>query len=304
MTDDLQVACIGLGKMGTGIAENVLRAGFATVVWNRSAEKAEPLVAAGARLADSPRQATKGADVVVSCLFDDASVLAATLGPEGILAGLAAGAVHAGATTVSPALTRRLATEHADQGRGYLAAHVLGRPEAVRDGELLVLAGGPPEARAKAGPVLDAISRAVVDIGPDAAQASHAKLAANCGIVVALELMGEIYAWAGHAGLDRAVAESLLDGLLAGPALPAYNHRVAARSFAPGGFALQGGLKDVDLMLGAAAEVGVDLPAARVVRDRLRAAVDRGMGDLDWSAVTELADPGAGVRAPEPQPRP
>ncbi|MCU1452110.1 MAG: 3-hydroxyisobutyrate dehydrogenase [Acidimicrobiales bacterium] len=291
MSDELGVACIGLGKMGSGIAENVLRAGFATTVWNRSPEKAQALAHDGARVADSPRAAAAEADVVVSCLFDDESVLEATLGEDGILAGLAPGAVHAGTTTISPATTRRLAAAHAQRDRGYVAAHVLGRPEAARSGELIVFAGGADEPLTAARPVLDAFSSGILVLGTDPALASHAKLAANATIVATLELLGEVYAWTEQAGIERHVMEQVLDALLSGPGLPAYNHRVAERSFEPGGFTLEGGLKDARLMLAAGNEVGVELPVVEVVRERLQAAVARGMADLDWSALTELARP-------------
>ena len=106
----LQVACIGLGKMGQGIAQNVVAAGFDTTVWNRTPAKATPFVDAGARAASTPAEAVREADVVVSCLFDDASVLAATTGADGILRGMRTDAVHVGTTTVSPACTRAVFT--------------------------------------------------------------------------------------------------------------------------------------------------------------------------------------------------
>jgi 3-hydroxyisobutyrate dehydrogenase-like beta-hydroxyacid dehydrogenase len=126
-------------------------------------------------------------------------------------------------------------------------------------------------------------------VSEEPALASNAKLMANYTIVASLELMGEVYAWAAKVGVDRDFVKTLLDAVLAGPALRAYNQKVAERSFEPGGFALEGGLKDVELMLGAAGEVHVPLPFASVLRDRLLVAMARDMGDLDWSALTEIA---------------
>src|SRR5262249_59373567 len=108
-----RVACIGLGRMGGGIARNTQKGGFRLVVYNRTAAKAEPLVHAGARLAGSPREAAVGADVVVTSLMDDRSVLDVLEGPDGILAGLARAAIHIGTTTASPRCTREVVALHA-----------------------------------------------------------------------------------------------------------------------------------------------------------------------------------------------
>ena len=147
MTKGTTVACIGLGKIGSGIAGNIVQAGFDTVVWNRGTRpRLQPLIDAGARRASTAREAAMEADVVISCLFDDQSVLDTTLGPDGILAGVRPGAVHAGTTSVSPSCSRQLTAAHGEHGGVYIAAHVLGRPEAARSAQLLVLAAGPAAA--------------------------------------------------------------------------------------------------------------------------------------------------------------
>ena len=117
-----RVACIGLGRMGAGIARNIQKAGFGLVVYNRTAAKAEPLVRAGGRLAGSAREAAVGADVVVTSLMDDRSVLDALEGPDGVLAGLPRDAVHIGTSTVSPRCAREVAALHAAHGSRFVAA--------------------------------------------------------------------------------------------------------------------------------------------------------------------------------------
>jgi 3-hydroxyisobutyrate dehydrogenase-like beta-hydroxyacid dehydrogenase len=112
----LTVACVGLGRMGSGIARNILNAGFPLTVYNRTGEKMKPLVEAGAKSARTPREAAADADVVVTNLMDDASVLGAVSGVDGILAGLRRGGIHIGTTTISPSLSTRLAALHAKHG--------------------------------------------------------------------------------------------------------------------------------------------------------------------------------------------
>src|SRR5580693_3769179 len=109
----VSVACIGLGRMGSGIARNIQKAGFPLTVYNRTKEKMKPLVEAGATAANTPREAVAGADIVVTNLMDDASVLGAAVGENGIFAGMRAGAIHIGTTTISPSLSTKLAELHA-----------------------------------------------------------------------------------------------------------------------------------------------------------------------------------------------
>ncbi|MDR2736340.1 MAG: NAD(P)-dependent oxidoreductase, partial [Gracilibacteraceae bacterium] len=136
------VAVIGLGRMGTGIARSLLRNGFPVTVYNRTEAKIRPLVEAGATPAQTPALAAQSAQYVITSLMDDASVLAVLQGANGVIAGLAQGAVHIGASTVSPEITQRLVAMHADHGSVYLAAPVVGRPDAANAGELMTLVCG------------------------------------------------------------------------------------------------------------------------------------------------------------------
>ena len=136
------VAVIGLGRMGSGIARSLLRAGFAVTVYNRTEEKMRPLVEAGATGAATPAAAARAAKFVVTSLMSDASVFAVVEGPDGLLAGLSRDAVHIGASTISADATRRLVELHAGHGSDYLAAPVVGRPDAASSGELVTLVGG------------------------------------------------------------------------------------------------------------------------------------------------------------------
>jgi 3-hydroxyisobutyrate dehydrogenase-like beta-hydroxyacid dehydrogenase len=289
------VACIGLGRMGAGIARNIQKGGFRLVVYNRTAAKAEPLVRAGARLAGSAREAAVGADVVVTSLMDDRSVLDALEGPDGILAGLSRDAIHIGATTVSPRCAREVAALHAAHGSRFVAAPVLGRPDVAEAGQLRAFVAGDPEAIARCAPVLQAYTAGVLNLGPTHAVANSLKLAVNYMLAVGIELIGHVYAFAEKSGIDADVMGQVMAALFAGPALPGYSDRIRTRAFDDAGFALPGGLKDVDLFLEASAEARAPLPFAAILRDRFVTALARGLEHKDWSAVTEIARVNAGL---------
>jgi 3-hydroxyisobutyrate dehydrogenase-like beta-hydroxyacid dehydrogenase len=283
-----RVAFIGLGKMGSAMAANLLEAGFELTVYNRTAAKAEPLAARGARVARSPRQAAAEADVVVTNLMDDASVRTVVDGAEGLLAGLRPGGVHVGTTTNSPALATELARSHQARGCYYLAAPVLGRPDAAAAGKLITLAAGPPEASERCRSLLESWSAAVTDFGPEPAVANSAKLCLNYFVVSLIDVIGEVLALADKSGVAVEKLNGFFQMMLAHPGLKAYAARIADRDFQDVGFELAGGLKDGNLILDAARAVGVPVGHAEVVCEKFREAVRRGMGDRDWAAVTEI----------------
>jgi len=282
------VAFIGLGKMGSAMAAHVLDAGFELTVYNRTPTKAEPLVARGARPAPSPKQAAAAADAVVTNLMDDASVRAVTDGAEGLLAGLRPGSIHVGTTTNSPALATELARSHAARGCHYLAAPVLGRPDAAAARKLVTLAAGPPEAVERCKPLLESWSAAVTQFGDDPAVASSAKLCLNYFVVSLIDVIGEVFALADKSGVATEKINGFFQMMLAHPGLKAYAARIAERDFRDVGFELAGGLKDGNLILDAARAAGVPLGHAEVVCDKFREAVASGMGSEDWAAVTEI----------------
>jgi 3-hydroxyisobutyrate dehydrogenase-like beta-hydroxyacid dehydrogenase len=281
--------------MGAAIAHNVQRAGFRLVVYNRTADKAAALVRGGATLAGSPREAATGAQAVITSLMDDRSVLDTLSGPDGVLAGLAPDAVHVGATTVSPRCTRQVAALHAAHGSQFVAAPVLGRPDVAEAGQLHTFVAGDPGAIARCEPLFAAYTAGVMNLGPEHAVANGLKLAVNYIVAVNIELMGQVYAFGEKSGIDANVLGTVMATLFASPALPGYSERIRARNFDDVGFALPGGLKDVDLFLDASADARAPLPFAGVVRDRFVTALARGLERKDWSAVTEIARQSAGL---------
>jgi 3-hydroxyisobutyrate dehydrogenase-like beta-hydroxyacid dehydrogenase len=282
------VAFIGLGKMGSAMAANVMRAGFDVVVYNRTPEKAQPLLRQGASAAGSAREAAAAADAVVTNLMDDASVRAVVEGPEGVAAGLREGKVHVGTTTNSPALATELAALHAGRGGHYVAAPVLGRPDAAAAKRLVALVGGDREIVDQCRPLLDSFAATVTYVGGEARMANSAKLALNYFVVSLIDLMGDVYVLAEKSDVSPDLMAGFFRAVLAHPGLQAYAAQIRARDFAEAGFELRGGLKDVNLILDAASAAGVPLPHADVIRDKFQEAVRSGMGEKDWAAVTEV----------------
>ena len=182
----MRVGFIGLGRMGSGMAINLVQAGHAVTVYNRTRAKAEALAARGAKIADRPADACRG-DVVFSMLADDAAVESVLYGEGGVLASLGNGAIHISSSTISVALSKRLAAAHAKSGQRYLAAPVFGRPDVAAAGQLYVVAAGAPDALQTAMPLLNAISQRTFAVSEKAEAANLIKLSGNFLIAVVIE---------------------------------------------------------------------------------------------------------------------
>lgn len=290
------VAVIGLGRMGAGIARNLLKAGFQLTVYNRTASKMQLLIDAGAAGAGSPRQAVAAADAVLTSLMDDQSVYDVVTGHDGILAGLKRGGIHIGTSTVSPGCSKRLAALHAEHGSTYIAGPVVGRPDVAEAGQLQTFVAGDPDAVARCGPVFAAYSTGPINLGTEPALANSMKLAVNYVIASLIELMGQVYAFGERSGIDLQFINMMLATIVGPPPLKEYANRVRLRAFEPAGFELSAGLKDVHLMLQASADTRVALPYANIVRDKLLAAIANGMEHKDWSATYEITRMNAGLK--------
>jgi len=262
------------------------------VVYNRTPEKMQPLLAAGAEGARTACEAATAADIVVTSLMGDESVMATLLGDEGILAGIRPGAIHIGTSTISPSASIRIANLHQEQGNHYLAAPVAGRPDAAAAGKLFTFAAGEPEIVERARPVIESYAQKIIVVGRDPAAAASMKLAGNFFGASLLEVIGQAFAFAEKRGVLDPLA-NLLKGFL--PAMEEYIDRIAARNYEDPGFTLDAGLKDVRLMLEAAGEVHVPLPFASIIRDKCLAAQARGLNNRDWCVFTEIARLNAGM---------
>ena len=284
------VACLGLGRIGAGIAQSIQRAGHRVIVYNRTPEKMEGLVASGAVASRSPREAAAQADIVLTCLMDDESVRENLLGADGILAGMRPGAIHIGTSTVTPRATTEFATLHARHGTHYLAATFAGHPEHAAAGKLISFVAGQPDILERSRSVLNAYTAKLIVIGDDPALAASFKLAVNFFVACLLETMGEALVFADAQGLDLEMIGSMFKDLLQHPAMPKYLDKIRIGNFDEVlGSTLDGvGSKDVRLILQTAAESKVPLPFGSVVRDNIIAAQAHGWGQCDWSVLAEM----------------
>ncbi len=290
----MKVAVIGAGRMGSAIAEAIVREGFELTVYSRTASKAAPLAALGARIAPSIAEAAAGADVVLTSLRDDGSVTEVVREKGGLLASMKPGGVHVGATTISPSLADRLASWHAAAGSRYVAGPVVGRRERVRERNLVSYVAGDADAIEAARPVLEALGPVRV-VGARHSTANVMKLLNNFITAGWLELMSEVYALGEKNGVGRNAAHDLLVWSLDKRGLRDYAAEIRDRDFDGAGFELTTGLKDVELMIGAAEDSAMSLPLAELVRSRMLAAVSRGLGEKDWAAIAEVARADAGL---------
>lgn len=296
----MDIGFIGLGNMGRGMAANLLRAGHRVTVHNRSPGKTEVLVGQGATAAGSVAEAAD-ADVVFTMLADDPAVEDVVLGAGGLVASLRPGATHVSSSTISVALSERLAAAHTAAAQGYVAAPVFGRPEAAAAATLFVVAAGAPQVLEPLLPLFETIGRRTFVVSEQPHTANLVKLSGNFLIASVIESVGEAVALVAKAGVDRSqYVDILTSTLFAAPAYQTYGGLIARREFEPAGFAARLGLKDVRLVLAAAEQLQVPLPVASLLRDRLLTLVATGGGELDWSALATLADRDAGTGSDHP----
>ncbi|HUM92664.1 MAG TPA: NAD(P)-dependent oxidoreductase, partial [Candidatus Competibacter sp.] len=280
------IGFIGLGSMGRPMANNLLAAGFDLRIYNRTPGKAVDLIASGARAVATPVEAVVPGGIVVTMVANDAALEAVTLGVEGIASGLGSGGVHLSMSTVSPQLARRLADVHREHGSHYVAAPVLGRPAAAAAGKLFILLSGSAEAKERVASLLAVMGQATRDLGDDPTQGHVAKLAANFMILSLVEVYAEVLAFAEKNGIGRQdMARLFGDTILNAPLFHLYGELLARENYAPPGFRLALGLKDIELILATGALSRTPTPVADLVHNRLLTAVAKGRGELDVTAL-------------------
>ena len=280
------VAFLGLGLMGSGMARNLLGAGYPLSVYNRSPQKAAQLAGEGARVCASPRDAAEGADVIISMVADDAASRTVWLGEQGALAGAGASTLLIESSTVSVTWVRELARQAADRGLALLDAPVTGSKPQAASGELRFLVGGSETALESARPVLAAMSREIVHVGPTGSGALI-KLINNfmCGVQAAS--LAEAIALVEKSGLDRDQALDVLTGGAPGsPLVKNLSGRMTAREYSPQ-FVLRLLVKDLTYAQGEGERLGVPMKTAASARDVFEQGIAAGDGEKDMSAVVE-----------------
>ena len=281
------VAVLGTGTMGAGMARSLHAAGLPVRAWNRTAERARPLADDGIAVSTDLAEAVRGADVVLTMLFDAESV-AGTIEAAGDA--LTPGTVWLQTSTVGVAGCDRLAALAADRGLVLVDAPVLGTKGPAEQGAVVVLASGPDDARAICTPVLDAIGQRTIWVGP-AGAGSRLKLAANAWVITVVEGIAESLALARELGVDpKLFLEAMRGGAMDAPYVQLKGKAMLDGDFAAS-FSLDGASKDAGLVVDAATSVGLSPGLAGTARERLAEAVAQGYGEQDLSAVFRVVRP-------------
>jgi 3-hydroxyisobutyrate dehydrogenase len=283
----MNVAVLGTGIMGAPMARHLAHAGHDVAVWNRSPQKAQPLAAHGARVADGPASAVRGADVVVTMLTDGEAV-------EDVMLAAAPAAAQSTiwwqASTVGIDATERLVALADERGLAFVDAPVLGTRGPAEEGALVVLASGPPEALERLAPLFDAVGSKTIMLG-DAGTGSRFKLVMNHWVLGVTDAIAETLALAEGLDLDP---RRFLDAIEGGSLDLGYAHLKGPGMIEgelPVAFPLKHALKDADLVLAAADRHDLDLGLAPAVRARYAKAAEAGYADADMGMVIEATRP-------------
>ncbi len=288
--DKPAVGFIGLGIMGKPMARNLVGAGYRVVALNRSRGPVDELVALGATTAATPRDVAAQTDVVITMLPDSPDVESVALGAHGIAAGIRSGALWIDMSTIAPATTKRVAEQLAANGAESLDAPVSGGEKGAIDAALSIMVGGSDAAFARAKPIFDVLGKNIVHVGE--LGAGQVTKACNQIVVgVTIEAVAEALALAVASGVDPAkVRAALLGGFAQSKILEVHGQRMIDRAFTPG-FKSRLHRKDMNIAANAGDERGLDLGAAKLVRERFDALIARGDGELDHSALASLYKP-------------
>lgn len=272
-----RIGFIGLGIMGQGMARNLLKAGFPLTVWNRTASRMEPLVAAGAQAGGDPADVAAHSDVTIICVSDTPDVAAVILGERGVLAGAGAGSLVIDCSTISPKVTRELAATLAGRGVAMLDAPISGGSEGAAQGTLSIMVGGEAQDFERALPVLQAVGKKITHVGGSGA-GQTVKLVNQVLVVGNALAMCEALLLAQAGGVDLAKAlEAVSAGAAGSWMLSNRGPQILARDWRPG-FTVDLQQKDLRLVLEAADELGVPLPGTALIFQLYRTLQARGLG--------------------------
>jgi 3-hydroxyisobutyrate dehydrogenase-like beta-hydroxyacid dehydrogenase len=290
----MKIGFIGLGRMGSAMATNLVKAGHDVTVFNRSPEKRQALVKLGAHEAARISDACRG-EAVITMLADDNAASSVVLGKDGLVESLPKGAIHVSMSSISVALAKELAHAHGAAGQRFVAAPVFGRPEAAAAAKLFIVAGGDPVTIKTCQPLFDAMGQKTSTISEAPHAANLVKLSGNFLMASAIEALGEAIALVGKAGIDRnAYVELITSTIFPAPAYQIYGKLIASSTYEPAAFAAPLGYKDVRLAQAAADDLRVPMPLAGLLHERFLRLLALGGDNFDWSAIGGLATLDAG----------
>jgi len=288
---------VGLGHMGNPMARNLIKNQVKLLVYNRTKEKAFPLLKEGAEFVESPQELFQKTSILFSMVSNDEALKEVTLGPKGLLENEKPGSIHVSMSTVSPALIHDLRIQHQKKGITLLSEPVFGRPDAAKEQKLWICLGGESEAKNRVLPLLLFMGQKVFDFGETPEAANAVKLAGNFLILSNVEILSEAFAFIQKSGGNLAAFNTMIgEALLPSPIVKGYGKRVLDRDFKEGGFRMELGLKDINLLLQSADSARVPMPIATLLHNRLLSGIAKDRGYLDWSAIFFSAFEDAGLR--------
>jgi 3-hydroxyisobutyrate dehydrogenase-like beta-hydroxyacid dehydrogenase len=288
------ISYLGLGTMGSGMASNLLKAGYKLTVWNRSAEKCEPFARKGARVADTPADAVRDTELVMYCLSNEEAVEEVVFGPRGILSGINEDQIAIDMSTVLPETSLREQEAYAKRGVDFLDVPVFGSKQESADAKLWIMAAGKKAVFEKVKPVLEHLGQTLHYFGKNG-NAAAMKLVGNLIVALELEALAEGLVLAQKAGLDLStVMEVVKVADFRSPLLLSNGQNILKRNFSPS-FALKLMLKDADLIGKFSESLESPAPALRVVQRNLKSAVALGFGQENASALIKALEKEAGV---------
>jgi 3-hydroxyisobutyrate dehydrogenase-like beta-hydroxyacid dehydrogenase len=290
-----ELGYVGLGVMGSSVVRRLLAAGHTVTVWNRTREKAEPLLAAGAQWADSPREVAERSELVFTMVTNTEAVQAVARGNDGILAGLAPGKIYVDMSTASPANTRSLAEEVEARGAQMLDAPVSGTSITVDEGKASLMVGGDVDAFERARPVLEAIGPKVFHMGGNGT-AVALKIAINLSLAVQMLAFSEGVLLAEKSGIDRErIVEAMLASVIASP-MVTYRGPLVLGHPDEVWFDCRMMQKDMNLALEMGRDLEVPLPTTAITNEFLTAANGIGVGERDFAVIFDVLASMAGVK--------
>jgi len=295
------IGFIGLGQLGTPMVVNLLADGYPVRVWNRTADKARPLVDKGARQADCAEDAVEPGGILMSCLSNDQALESLWAEHPELFSRLGEEGVHVSMSTIAPETARRLAGQHAERGGTYGASPVMGRPDAVAARGQLYLVSGAAAAVARVRSPLESIGRQVFEFGKDPGAAHVAKLASNFAIASAIEALAEAFTFCTKNGLEPAAWHAMIaETIFACPIYKNYGRLILDGDYRRPLFQLALGLKDLGLVSQVAFDSRTPMPLASLLRDRFLAAFAHGRGNWDWMSIAAEVEAQAGLEREPP----
>jgi len=292
----MRIGFIGLGRMGQGMASRLLAGGHDLLIYNRTAGKTADLAKAGANVAGSIAEVCRDRDLIVTMVADDNALETVTFNPGGVRDSLAKGSIYCSMGTHSAGVIQSIDAALKKNGQTFVAAPVLGRPDAAAAGQIVIVCAGPADALKRCEPAFSHMARKTMEAASAPEAAIAIKLANNFVLGCAVETMAEAFALVRKYGVDPQVFYDVMtEGLFAAPAYKVYGKLIVDSSYDKPGFTVKLGLKDIKLALAAAELVGVPLPSGSVVRDRLVGALGHNEGEKDWAVLGREAARSCGL---------